>query len=901
MVSTYHGIETGRRANEYFKKSMELAGINVSSMNKEGYSRQVASTQASVGLISAVNVSYLGTGVEITAIERMRNQFLDAQYRRGTVEQVYWETMTYGVKRIETFIANINEKELNTVLDDFWSALQDVHVRPYEPAIRNVFLQQADTLSKFTNDLYSAYKSYRDELNNDIKSLVDDVNGYIDQIAILDQGIKAVRVAGGEPNDLLDQRDLLADKLIRLTGAQVGTARDELDGDYKISLNGVLLVQGTNTRHLVLVKNETNNNYYEVQIEYNQYDLSSNENVAGVVIERRSTEQQLCPVNGAHLLEVLRDADEMYWTVGYGADRIPATSSTDALGREGSFALQVGSNGARVYSKSAADGLFLGVPGPGDDEKYSFRIAAGDFESTITLEWNGANWDITDNRGNTATSTGPGGALTLADIQGFIDTNYDGHISATLDGSGSALILEGETAENKPSGQLISITDMLGDLARTTGLANANPIVLIEVVDTDSLQTIANKINNAYKYDTTRLDSDGNPFYTTIPENSPPLSPEQWVHASVEQDSDGNCFLVITSDVAGEANRINVLSGSACGINNDSIETAKRLGLVGATTFVDSGGITQIQDNVTNYIQLDRENNTVVTSDKGDVFVDDAYFIVDGDRYLSASNSFLEARYIQPNGIAKADSFREVIYGVRFSLNGDGERDPQTGELIPGSNVTTILVRHPLTSGEIFANLKLRDDVLLSQMDTFDEIMYSLATEFNATHYAGFGIGDYENITGLEFFDQITNKYGAFGKLAIDEAAFNDQSRLATQSGDGNGAPMGAGDWSNALELARLKQAKLFKGGVSNFNDLYLDFTANLGAFGERAMSSLTTQDYIVEQVNIQRQSIMGVNTNEEMLNLVDMNNSFNKSAQFISTLFAVIDQIITGVGRVGL
>jgi flagellar hook-associated protein 1 FlgK len=213
--------------------------------------------------------------------------------------------------------------------------------------------------------------------------------------------------------------------------------------------------------------------------------------------------------------------------------------------------------------------------------------------------------------------------------------------------------------------------------------------------------------------------------------------------------------------------------------------------------------------------------------------------------------------------------------------------------------VTIIIVQHQISKGEIFASLTLRDDVLLSQMDFFDDIMYKLATEFNAVHYAGFGTGEYAGVSGLAFFQQIDNKYGAFGKLAMDAAAMRDQSRLAASSGDGYGQSMG--DGMNALEISRLKQAKLFMKGIADFNALYTDFVADLGAFGERAITALETQDYIVEQVEVQRTSVMGVNSSEEMMNLVELNNEFNKSSQYISTLFQVIDKIINGVGRVGL
>jgi flagellar hook-associated protein 1 FlgK len=463
--------------------------------------------------------------------------------------------------------------------------------------------------------------------------------------------------------------------------------------------------------------------------------------------------------------------------------------------------------------------------------------------------------------------------VNVQNLVDFINNNYGGDISAKKEND--ALILEGGSLGSS-SGHLISITDMIGDLAASSGLANGNPIVLIEVEQTDTLQQIANKINNAYKFDTSKTKEDGTPLYTTIPPDTAPSSPDEWLHASVEIDENGAYYLCLTSNVSGEAARINVLPGSVCGSGSGEMMAAQRLGLVENI---------QGQTDVASYIQIDRESGAVTTRDDGDVFVDDAYFIVDGKRFLSVSNAFKEARYIPNNGIAAADTLQEAITGVRLYIEGTGE--------------TTILARHHLKSGEIFATLNLRDDTLLGQMDTFDDIMYKLATEFNASHYAGYGTDGYSNITGMGFFDVIASKYGAFGKLSLDEDVFFNTGRVAVSTGDGKGNT--TGDGMNALALAQLKQAKLFMGGTADFNNLYRDFEANLGALGARAMSSLTTQDYIIEQVNAKRQSVMGVNSSEEMLSLVEYNNQFNKSSQYISTLFQVIDKIINGVGLVGL
>ena len=87
MVSTYHGVETGSRALTYFRKSMEVSGINIAKVKEEGYSRQVVNSSPTQGLESAKNLSMLGTGVEIKSIERMRDLYLDARYLRAKIAQ----------------------------------------------------------------------------------------------------------------------------------------------------------------------------------------------------------------------------------------------------------------------------------------------------------------------------------------------------------------------------------------------------------------------------------------------------------------------------------------------------------------------------------------------------------------------------------------------------------------------------------------------------------------------------------------------------------------------------------------------------------------------------------------------------------------------------------------------
>jgi flagellar hook-associated protein 1 FlgK len=135
----------------------------------------------------------------------------------------------------------------------------------------------------------------------------------------------------------------------------------------------------------------------------------------------------------------------------------------------------------------------------------------------------------------------------------------------------------------------------------------------------------------------------------------------------------------------------------------------------------------------------------------------------------------------------------------------------------------------------------------------------------------------------------------------MDEKIGYDDSRFAAATGDGTGHTLGESDGANALSIARLKQAKLFHNATANFDDLYAGFEAELGSYGALAKTSGASANYVAEQLGLQRDSVMGVNEDEEMLHIVEMNQGYSYASKYISTLMGVLDQIIGGVGRVGI
>lgn len=824
MINSFFGLEMGRRALDYFRRGMETAGHNISNADVDGYSRQRVEAGTTTPFTdSALNrpatPGQIGTGVQIEAIRRLRDSFLDAQYREEMSTLGYWEALEEAIRHIELFVNEPAGEGVKVALDEFWAALEELSKRPDNAAAREGVIQSTKNLTVFLDQLSRNYDQYRMSLNRDLESLVTEANSLIDQIATLNEKIAQVKAVGGNPNDLLDRRDLLTEKLSELIDISVSTPLQEQDGDFKIDLHGKVLVQGSQTRHLVLVPVPGNEGFYDVQVEDNLFDHVDNTDVLLATIEQKA------PI-AVHSVLVERLASETAWKVGSPGSLPSVVSPNQALNLHGAFSLQVSSGGV-VKTSAQFSGGILSSPGASDPQQYSFRLSAGGFESVISVNWNATDsrWQISDNAGHTLQAAGP--SLSVQDLSNFINTNYSSHFNAATT-SDDRLTIESSDKH------LVSVVDIKGDLAGKMGIADSAKVVTINVEEEDSLTAIANKINGAYM-------ADGGPS-----------SPEEWLRASVEQAPDGTYYLALESQVIGEAQRINIT-----GDENGGLYVASNLGLLNS-------------DGSTNFMTL----------------AEDALISFDGKKYLSSVNRFAEARQIASVDGYAAKNMSEVSSGIMLELKGTG--------------MASVRVEHHVQGGKIYGTLEARDDLILSHLSTFDELAYRLALEMNALHYSGHGMGENTNVTGTAFFVPLPKQYGAAGSLAINPLLEQDSSLIAAAADDGEGNSLGSGDGTKALAMARLKQTKVLSGGSADFNEFYLSFIAELGAQGRRIETMATNQRALTDQINAQRQSVMGVNIDEEMMDIIKFQQAFNAMARYITTIDEMLDTIINRMGIVG-
>ncbi len=235
---------TGIRAAQV---GLMTAEHNITNASTPGYSRQriVQTTNPPV----ATGSGFIGQGTNVSAVERLYSQSLVNQVNTAQTNVSELDTYYAQIKQIDNLLADTNSG-LSPALQDFFRGVQSVASNPSLLAARQSMISSAEALVSRFQSLENRVSELYSGVNSEIKTSVDTINSYAQQIAELNQRIVLAQAGNSQqPNDLLDQRDNLLTELNKLVEVQ---ARVDSDGSYSVFYgNGQQLVIGATVSKLV--------------------------------------------------------------------------------------------------------------------------------------------------------------------------------------------------------------------------------------------------------------------------------------------------------------------------------------------------------------------------------------------------------------------------------------------------------------------------------------------------------------------------------------------------------------------------------------------------------------------------------------------------------------------------
>lgn len=259
---SFLGFEIAKTGMNSAKQQLQVTAHNIANIATPGYSRQIAtqvtkSPVHSFGKLDSLGRGISGSGTEIQDIERVRNDFLDSEYRTYLSSTNYNYHMSQGFGHIEKIINEPSDIALNSNISDFWNSLSEISSKVTDLAARTTFVQSALTFTTTLNTMGDKLDSLKSQYKQELDSTVARINLITEQIYTLNREISDMEALNNSANDLRDSRDNLLDELSKLI--DIETYPDE-SGGVSVLAGGKLLV-GINTKREIKLEAAGNGDF----------------------------------------------------------------------------------------------------------------------------------------------------------------------------------------------------------------------------------------------------------------------------------------------------------------------------------------------------------------------------------------------------------------------------------------------------------------------------------------------------------------------------------------------------------------------------------------------------------------------------------------------------------------
>ena len=255
MASTFFGLDIAYTGVQAANAKLNTTANNIANVDTKGYTRQEATQVASDALRISQSYGMAGTGVTVTDINQVRNEFYDVKYWQSQTNLGQYDMKMYYMYQIEDYFTDKDTVEgFEPIFSAMFDSLEEVYKQAGTPSTKTQFIGAAGDLCEYFNAQATNLEKLQLGVNEEIKNKVDEINSIAEQIATLNKQINTIEVNHLRANELRDKRNLLIDQLSRIVDVEVretpiyttpgGTEKSGIY-TYEVSIaGGQILVQG---------------------------------------------------------------------------------------------------------------------------------------------------------------------------------------------------------------------------------------------------------------------------------------------------------------------------------------------------------------------------------------------------------------------------------------------------------------------------------------------------------------------------------------------------------------------------------------------------------------------------------------------------------------------------------
>lgn len=241
-------MQTGHSGMMAAKAGIATTGHNISNANTEGFSRQRVQTESADPRGGQSGHNFIGTGVNISRVERVNDEYLEKQIRNSQRDLSHFEEKDLSLRQVEDIFNEMNGDGMNRLVSRFFNEFRKLSNEPENPSIRQAVKEASQAMVNDFHRMRKEVDEVRRHIDSRIEGYVADANGTLNDLAEVNQRIQQLSPTNNAPNDLLDKRDLYLKKLGSFF--DIATHQDN-KGNVTVDLKGVgPLISGNLTQKL---------------------------------------------------------------------------------------------------------------------------------------------------------------------------------------------------------------------------------------------------------------------------------------------------------------------------------------------------------------------------------------------------------------------------------------------------------------------------------------------------------------------------------------------------------------------------------------------------------------------------------------------------------------------------
>lgn len=239
-MSLFGSLQLASNSMQAQQIGLQVVGQNMANANTPGYSReQVQLVPAPVQQLGPLT---LGLGVQVNAVTQQVDQYLNERLRNTNSDVGNSQTQSQVYQNLEGIVGALNQNNLQSSLNSFFSAISGVLNQPESVSVRNLAVLQGKTLAGDINQMSQRVSTARSDLNDQVIGMTTDINRLVSDIAKLNAEISSTE--GGDTSHsqavgLRDQRNQDLTNLSKLVGIRTqeqpsGAVNVYVGGDYLV-------------------------------------------------------------------------------------------------------------------------------------------------------------------------------------------------------------------------------------------------------------------------------------------------------------------------------------------------------------------------------------------------------------------------------------------------------------------------------------------------------------------------------------------------------------------------------------------------------------------------------------------------------------------------------------------